>query len=46
MGIVEEPATIRIRIPPGVRSGSRFAASLADLGIGNLVLEVLVRIGR
>ena len=44
-GIVEEPATIRIRIPPGVRAGSRFAASLADLGIGNLVLEVLVRIG-
>lgn len=45
-GIVTEPATIRIRIPPGVRSGSRFAASLAHLGIGNLALEVLVRIGR
>lgn len=45
-GMVEEPATVRIRIPPGVRSGSRFAASLAGLGIGNLVLEVLVRIGR
>jgi hypothetical protein len=44
-GILEEPATIRLRIPPGLRSGSRFTAPLADLGIGNLILEVLVRIG-
>jgi DnaJ-class molecular chaperone len=45
-GIVEALATVRIRIPPGVRSGSRFTAPLAGIGIRNLVLEVLVRVGR
>jgi DnaJ-class molecular chaperone len=45
-GIVEEPATVRIRIPPGVASGSRFTAPLSGIGIGNLVLEVLIRVGR
>jgi molecular chaperone DnaJ len=45
-GIVEAPATLRIRIPPRTRSGSRFTASLAGIGIRNLVLEVLVRVGR
>jgi DnaJ-class molecular chaperone len=45
-GIVEAPATVRIRIPPGVRSGSRFTAPLAGIGIRNLVLEVLIRVGR
>jgi DnaJ-class molecular chaperone len=45
-GIVEVPATVRIRIPPGVASGSRFTTSLSGIGIGNLVLEVLIRVGR
>jgi DnaJ-class molecular chaperone len=45
-GIVEEPATVRIRIPPGVASGSRFTAPLSGIRIGNLVLEVLIRVGR
>ena len=45
-GIVEMPATVRVRIPPGVAPGSRFTAPLARIGIRNLVLEVLVRVGR
>jgi DnaJ-class molecular chaperone len=45
-GIVEVPATVRIRIPPRVASGSRFTASLSGMGIRNLVLEVLIRVGR
>jgi len=44
-GLVEMPATVRIRIPPGVSSGSRFTTPLAEIGIRNLVLEVLVRVG-
>jgi DnaJ-class molecular chaperone len=45
-GIVEAPTTVRIRIPPGVHSGSRFTAPLARIGLRNLVLEVLIRVGR
>jgi DnaJ-class molecular chaperone len=45
-GIVEEPASVRVRIPPGVRSGSRFTAPLSGAEIRNLVLEVRIRVGR
>lgn len=45
-GIVEVPATVRVRIPPGVASGSRLGASLAGIGMRNLLLEVLIRVAR
>jgi molecular chaperone DnaJ len=45
-GVVEATATVQLRIPPGVRSGSRFTAPLTRIGIHNLVLEVLIRVGR
>jgi len=43
--VVEASATVRIRIPPGVPSGSRFTAPLSGVGIRNLVLELLIRVG-
>ncbi len=43
-GTVQRRATVELRIPAGVTSGSRFTAGLERLGIANLYLEVLVRV--
>lgn len=43
-GWVEDEETVRLRIPPGVRSGSVTELPLDGLGIDNLYLRLLVRV--
>jgi molecular chaperone DnaJ/curved DNA-binding protein len=43
-GWVEGRATLPLRIPPGIRPGTILEVPLAGLGIGNFVLQALVRI--
>jgi len=43
-GWVEDERVVRIRIPPGVRSGSVTELPLDGLGIDNLYLRLLVRV--
>lgn len=44
-GLIQEEETVMISIPPRVRSGSLFEIPLIGLGIHNLYLNVLIRIG-
>ncbi len=44
-GLIERRETVRVRIPPGVRTGSVLELPLRDLGIQNLYLRVHIRIG-
>ncbi len=44
-GLIKEEETVMISIPPRVRSGSLFEIPLIGLGIHNLYLNVLIRIG-
>jgi DnaJ-class molecular chaperone len=41
-GLVEGTARVVMDIPPGVRSGEHYAMSLASVGIGNLLLDVII----
>jgi DnaJ-class molecular chaperone len=43
-GSVRGVARAEVHIPPGVTTGTRFAASLERIGIANLFLEVAVRV--
>jgi DnaJ-class molecular chaperone len=43
-GWIEDEQTVRVRIPPGVRSGSVTELPLDGLGIENLYLRLLVRV--
>jgi molecular chaperone DnaJ len=44
-GVVEEEETVTIEIPPRVQSGSLLEIPLIGLGIHNIYLKVLIRIG-
>ena len=44
-GVIEEEETVMITIPPRVQSGSLFEIPLLGLGIHNIYLRVLIRIG-
>lgn len=45
-GVVEQDRSVRLVIPAGVRDGTVFQLPLRGLGIRNLFLRVLVRVGR
>jgi len=41
-GVVESTRQIVLEIPPGSRDGERYEVDLADVGIGNLLLDVRI----
>ena len=44
-GVMEAEKSLTVRIPAGVRSGSVFEVPLTGLGIHNMYLRILIRIG-
>jgi DnaJ-class molecular chaperone len=44
-GMLEDTATVRLRIPPMVRSGAVIDIPLESLGVENFYLRILIRIG-